>query len=142
MSNRNPQSNLKETWTHRSQSWGTGAQNSAAVDCLFWKQASFFVRVGVIGSSGTVDAVVQESADGSTNWTNVPGDGPSTLAAITQLTASDTGGRIAVDCSKRKRYLRLVMTIGTAASQVATLCTQSEPVESGAATAVAWKKDT
>lgn len=142
MTNRNPQSNQRDIWTHRSQSWGTGAQNSAAVDCLFYGQAAFSVRVGVIGASGTVDAVVQESDTGSSGWTDVPGNGPSSKAAITQITATDGTDRIAVSTRGRKRYLRLAMTIGVAASQAASVCFLSEPSDSNAPQAITWKRAT
>lgn len=142
MVNRNPQSNSRETWTHRSQSWGTGNQDSAAIDCIRYRQAAFFVRVGVIGSSGTVDAVVQESDDGSNNWTDVPGTGPSSKAAITQIVASDGSDRIAVSCQGRKRYLRLRLAIGVAASQASSICVLSEPEDTNAPQATTWKRST
>lgn len=142
MVNVNPQSNSRETWTHRSQSWGTGANNSAAIDCLFYRQAAFFVRVGVIGVSGTVDAVVQESDTGSGGWTDVPGTGPSNKAAITQIVASDGSDRIAVSCQGRKRYLRLVLTVGTAASQASSICVLSQPEDTNAPQATTWKRST
>lgn len=141
--NRNPQTTLKLVTTHAPASWGTAAANSAAVDCLLYRQAAFFVRVGVIGSSGTVDAVVQESDDGSTGWTDVPGTGPSSKAAITQIVATGGEGRIAVPLSARKRYLRLVMTAAVAASLVSTQCILSEAIDSNAPEAAAtWQRAT
>lgn len=118
-------SQLKWGDTHRSQSWNTGANNGAAIDCLRYREAAFRVRAGVVGSSGTIDYKIQESDDGSTNWTDVTG------ALITQVTATDAvGDPISVDCTKRKRYLRAVLTIGTAASQAAAMFLLSSPIDS------------
>lgn len=130
--NHSPESYLEMIDTHRSQSWGTGAQNGAAIDCLLYRRAAFHVRVGVIGASGTVDYKIQESADGSTGWADVTG------AAITQLTASDGKARIAINCEKTKRYLRAVLTIGTAASQVAAFAVLLEPKDTLQPSATSW----
>lgn len=117
-------SSLATVDTHESKSWGTGANNGAAIDCLMYREAMFHVRVGVIGSSATVTLTVEESDDGSTGWTAVTG------ATTGALAASQDVGRISVDLEKRKRYLRAVMTNATAASQVAAFCVLAVPKDS------------
>jgi len=57
-------------------------------------------------SAQTVDAKLQDSADGSTGWADI-GD------AITQLTADDTNGESpGINLSTLKGFLRVVMVVG------------------------------
>jgi len=87
-----------------------GAVNGEAVDTRGFGDAVAIVGVGsTTGTpdSFTVNAKVQESADGSTGWTDISG------AAIVAVTAADKNGEIAVSISKRVaslRYIRLVVT--------------------------------
>lgn len=130
--NFSPEDFLAMTAAHRSQSWGTGASNSSAIDALLYRRAAFHVHVGVIGASATVDYKVQDSDDGSTGWADVTG------AAITQITASDTGARVAVDCERTKRYLRAVLTVGVAASQAHSECVLLSPKDTRQPGATTW----
>lgn len=58
------------------------------------------------GTTPTYDAKVQESADGSTGWTDVSG------AAFTQVTgAADATESIGLDFNAMKAFLRIVETI-------------------------------
>lgn len=87
-----------------------GAVNGAAVDSLGYGNLMAVVEVGATtGTPGSfsVAAKVQESADGSTGWTDITG------AAITSITAADKSAQIGVyDISgkTRLRYYRVVVT--------------------------------
>jgi hypothetical protein len=58
----------------------------------------------VSGTSPTLAGKIQESADGSTNWTDISG------ATFTTVTASTNTQAIAFD--RTKRFLRYVATVG------------------------------
>lgn len=89
-----------------------GAHNTASVDLTDGASAAFFLTLGNNGTAGTVDAKLQHSADGSTDWTDeVTGAGNST--SITQLTTEGTATLHVIN--PRRRYYRAVVTIGTEA---------------------------
>ena len=73
-------------------------------------------NAGTVGSSGTVDVKVQESDASGGSYTDVTG------AAFTQVTASNDDatyvGRI--NLNGTKRFLKVVMTVGTAACDAGT----------------------
>lgn len=92
---------------------------SGGVDMTRYRRAMFIVGVGAFGASATVDAKLQESVDTTDgNFTDVAG------GAITQLLAAGGNNRMAVleiDAEKvtaGKKYVRVVVTVGTAASLV------------------------
>lgn len=63
----------------------------------------FFITCGAVsGTSPTLDVKIQESADGSTGWTDV------TSGAFTQLTAA---GNEMIRCKPTKRYIRESATL-------------------------------
>jgi hypothetical protein len=88
-----------------------GTVNGAAIDRLGFEEALVVVNSGENGAGGTVDAKVQESEDGSTGWTDIAG------AAFTQITEANDNtvyaGRL--NLVGRKRYLRVVAVVATAA---------------------------
>lgn len=90
----------------------TSTQTGAAIDTLGYNSASAALEVGAVsGTTPTLDATIQESADGSTGWT--------TIETYTQVTASNNSQvkRIEGLGTSRKRYLRTVATIaGTSPS--------------------------
>lgn len=87
-----------------------GAINGTAIDTEGYSDAVAIVTVGATTGtpdSFTVAAKVQESADGSTGWTDVTG------AAIATVTAASKTGEIAVPIASRAaaaRYIRVVVT--------------------------------
>ena len=96
--------------------YSTGTQGSDSIDMLYHERVMFIVMVGDLGTNGTVDFKVQESADGST-WYDLSGK------SITQLTDAGTDDdkqaivEVATsEMTAGRRYLRGVLTIGTAAS--------------------------
>lgn len=88
-----------------------GTVNGSAIDRLGFEEALVVVNSGTNGSSGTVNVKVQESDDGSTGWADIAG------AAFPQITEANDNtiyvGRI--NLVGRKRYLRVVATVSTAA---------------------------
>jgi hypothetical protein len=84
----------------------TVTTNGAAIDLLTGDGRCFAVQmVGTVsGSSPTLAGKIQESAGGSTNWSDISG------ATFTTVTASDNLQSITFDRSLR--YVRYVATVG------------------------------
>lgn len=104
-----------------------GAKNGNGTDCRNFEYCTFAVCAGTLGSSATLDFKVQESSDdgSSDTYSDVSG------AAITQMTQaggdSDTVVKLVVKCSTTERYLRGVMTIGTATSDAGSVAILTNP---------------
>jgi hypothetical protein len=100
--------------------YGAGAVNGDAVDLSKFNRVLFVVMVGDLGTNATVDYKLQGSPDGSTGWTDLAGK------AITQLTqaGTDSDKQALVEITAEElhgysgtyRYVRDVLTVGTAAS--------------------------
>jgi hypothetical protein len=87
-----------------------------AIDMANYHSAEILVAAGAaVGGPATIaiDAKLQESADGSTGWTDcATGPGNSNPAvAITQITAASTRRFLRIDKSPYKRFLRLAFTV-------------------------------
>lgn len=97
--------------TQKADNWSTGTDNSSAIDTAGYHQAMVVFNAGTVGSSGTVDVKVQESDASGGTYTDVSG------AAFTQVTASndDTTYVGRVNLNGTKRFIRVVLTVGTAA---------------------------
>ncbi len=68
-------------------------------------------------STQTVDAKIQDSADGSTGWADL-----SPAIATTQLTADDTESESAnVNLINHKRHIRVVVTVGFSGGSTPTI---------------------
>ena len=65
----------------------------------------------------TLDAKIQDSADGSTGWADYIPPGQATVAAVAQITAVNTLKEVDVNLEGAKRYIRVVevvtLTAGT-----------------------------
>jgi len=101
--------------------YGTGAQSSDSIDMCYFDRVVFIVMAGDLGNNGTLDFKVQESANGS-SWSDLSGK------SVTQLTQAGTDSDKqaivevrADELSAGYRYLRGVMTVGTAASDAAVI---------------------
>lgn len=83
----------------------TSTVTGAAVDMIRGDGRCFAIQtVGTVsGTTPTLDGKIQESADGSTGWTDVTG------ATFTQVTAS-TNLQV-ISFTRTKRFLRYVGTI-------------------------------
>jgi hypothetical protein len=97
--------------TIRPQSIGVGTLNGLAVDAQSFDEAMVVLDVGTL-TTGSLTVTVEESVDGSTGWTAVAG---AAFAAVTS--ANDEAvyvGTITLEGS-RKRFLRAVAVVATAA---------------------------
>lgn len=86
---------------------GTG-ETSAAIDRQGYQSALLVINSGAAAGtpdSFTVDAILQDSADGSTDWQAVSG------VAITTITAINTQAIDAINLSSLRRYVRCVTTV-------------------------------
>jgi hypothetical protein len=113
---------------------GTGG-----IDMQKFRRALFILDVGVFGASATVDMKLQESPDNST-FTDLAG----TNTSITQLAVGGGNNRLATlearagQLSAGKRYLRALVTVGAAATQICCIALGGEAVSKpGAANDVA-----
>lgn len=61
-------------------------------------------------SAQTVDAKVQDSADGSTGWADLT-DKDGNVIAVTQITADDTDESQSFDLAKAKAFIRTVVVV-------------------------------
>ena len=84
----------------------TGNVNGPAADMINGDGLCFAIQqVGAVsGSSPTLNGKIQESADGSTGWTDIPG------AAFAVVTTTNNTQAIAFE--RTKRYLRYVGAVG------------------------------
>jgi len=84
----------------------TATINGGAGDMLAGDGLCFAIQqIGTVsGTSPTLAGKIQESADGSTNWTDING------ATFTTVTASTNTQAVAFE--RTKRYLRYVATVG------------------------------
>lgn len=78
-----------------------GSDESLARSCVL--QARVGTNAG--GSLTSVDSKLQESADGSTGWTDISG------AAITQLTSDETEDEVDVNLIGVKKFIRVVTAV-------------------------------
>lgn len=99
------------------QSVAAGTANTGGVDMQLFRRATFVLDVGAFGASATVDMKLQESADNS-SFADMSGSG----VTITQLAAAGGNNRLASlevragQLSAGKRYVRALVTVGTAAT--------------------------
>jgi hypothetical protein len=102
---------LKAAVAIKPASYNAGPVNGVAVDRLGFEEALVVVNAGTNGTNGTVDVKVQESDASGSGFEDIAG------AVFTQITEANDEtiyvGRL--NLIGRKRYLRLVATVGTAA---------------------------
>jgi hypothetical protein len=110
--------------TIRPQSIGAGTLNGLAVDTQGYDEAVVVLDTGTF-TTGTLDVKVQESADGSSGWTDIAG------AAFAQVTSTTDDsvyvGSIRME-GPRLRYLRAVAVVATAACLGAVTIHLGKPV--------------
>lgn len=111
-----------------------GTRNSSAIDRLGYGSCVLAESVGATTgspSSFTVDAKIQDSADGSTGWADYSPP-LSASAAITQITAASTIGIKNVDLSGAKRYIRVQEVVAFSGGSTPTVGVASVVVLGGA----------
>jgi hypothetical protein len=105
---------------------GTGTSTSDVIDMKDFKRVLFILRSGTVAATGTIDVEIQEGT--STTSFNTA----TALASITQLTAADDD-KIALlevmdeDLTAGYRYLRAIVTRGTANSNIGLIAIAGDP---------------
>jgi len=112
MGQKAPHENLAVRETLSGASHAASTVNGAAVDTIGFEDCLVVLIAGTAGASATVDVVIQESSASGSGFAAITG------AAFTQVTTANDltvyVGRISL--LGRKRYLRAVATVATAAS--------------------------
>jgi hypothetical protein len=102
-------------------SQGAGSVSSAYVDMSVAKRLMAVIQTGVLGASATVDAKLQQATDSSgTGVKDISGK------SITQLVKASNDNNVAIinvnddelDVANNFRWVRVTVTVGTAASLV------------------------
>lgn len=97
--------------------YATGAQSSDVIDLEDVYEVAAIVMAGTLGTSATLDAIMREMTASGSGTTTVAGG----IGAITQLTqaGSDSDKQAIIQFRSdavANRWCKLVMTVGTAAS--------------------------
>lgn len=91
-----------------SKQYSAANRQTGVVDLSLYDSASFFLSAGAFGASATLDAKLQYSVDGSTNWTDEPDTTYGNSTSMTQKTSAGTAQFNIV--KPRARYYRLDTT--------------------------------
>lgn len=79
----------------------------------------------------TLDAKIQDSADGSTGWADYIPPDQATVGAITQITAVNTVGDVDVNLAGAKQYIRVVEVLAFTGGTTPTLGVQTTVILGG-----------
>lgn len=117
-----------------------GTRNGAAIDRnvaggVMYNSATLYAASGAETggpTTRTLDAKIQDSADGSTGWADYIPPGQATVAAITQITAVNSEAEVDIDLSGAKRYIRVVETVAFTGGASPTLNSQETVILGGA----------
>lgn len=100
--------------------YGTGEQNSDVIDMKYWRRVIFIVMAGTLGSSATLDVVIEGDTDSgmATALADITGK------TITQLTeaGTDSDKQAIIEVTAEEvaaqglRYIRAECTLGAATS--------------------------
>jgi len=113
MVHRDPKTHCRAVAAIAPASYGTGATNGTGFTKTGFDYAMIILKTGVLGASATLDVKVQESDTLGSGYTDVTG------AAFSQKVKASDDNLIYVaqmQLSKRKKFLRVVGTVGAAAS--------------------------
>lgn len=116
-----------------------GTRNGSAIDRtvaggVHYGTCTLFAASGAATgapTTQTLDAKIQDSADGSTGWADYKPDG-TTVAAATQITAVNSSSELDVDLQGAKRYIRVVEVVAFTGGTTPTLGAQTVIVLGGA----------
>lgn len=101
---------------------GAAIDRKAAGDNEELDSCRLTVQTGTVGgspSAQTLDAKLQDSADGTTAWADITG------AAITQITAADSLANVDVDLAGAKQFIRVVEVAAFTAGSSPTIIASS-----------------
>jgi hypothetical protein len=107
----NPVQELTTLANNAPASNAAGTVNGAAIDysATYEAEATVVLVLGVLGASATVQAILQESADGSTGWQAV-------ATTATAVKATDDNKVFTATGRTTLRYVRTSIIVGTATS--------------------------
>lgn len=111
-----------------------GTRNGAAIDRQSFHSGLLVAKSGAIAgapTAQTLDAKIQDSDDGSTNWNDYKPDGTN-VAAITQITAANTIARKAFNLMRAKRFIRVVEIVAFTGGTTPTIGAEETVVLGGA----------
>lgn len=111
-----------------------GALNGAAINRQGLNSAVLITESGAVAgapSAQTLDAKIQDSADGSTGWADFLPAGAGS-GSITQITAANSIARKRVNLMTAKQFIRVVQTAGFTAGTAPTIGAASVVVLGGA----------
>ena len=103
-----------------------GTVTTGGVDMAKFHRSLFVLLIGTVGDAGSVSAKLQQSANGSSSWTDVSG------SSITLVTASNKVVTLEIRADQlgfAQRFVRLAVTIGGNAVQIAALALGGEAVQ-------------
>lgn len=109
---------IKAVQSHAGQAWTAAANAGAEIDAKGYDEALVIVNAGTVGSSGTIDVTVTECATSGGTFVAITG------AVFTQIVAASDDtiyvGRLKLQGANptRKRYIKVLNTVGTATSDV------------------------
>jgi len=119
--------NVKTVQALDPDNYAASAHNGTAIDTRGYQDIEYTLQVGDMGTNGTIAAKVQESDASGSGYADITG------AAITAMTQAspDQSNKAAIIRIRlqapRKRYQRIVVTPGTAASDLAVSAKLSGP---------------
>ena len=100
------------------QASAAGAVNGSAIERVGFDSCVLHVRAGNATGTPTaltLDAKLQDSADGSSGWADITG------AAITQIAAASGEAHVDVNLRGAKKYIRVVQTVAFTGGTTPTL---------------------
>jgi hypothetical protein len=105
-----------------------GTRNGAAINRLVNGSMAAGLELTVVTgvetgapSARTVDAKIQDSANGSTGWADYIPPDQATVAAIAQITAASSVARVSVNLAGAKQFVRVADTTAFTAGSSPTL---------------------
>ena len=83
----------------------SASTGNSGIDMQKFRRALFVILTGTVTAGGSLSAKLQESADGSTGWTDIAG------AALAAITASNKAATLELRADQMtKRYVRATLT--------------------------------
>ncbi len=107
-------------------SQSSGATSSTAVDMLKHREVLFIVQTGVLGTSATVDVKLQTGATSSPS-TDLSGKSITQLVKASNDNNQASIGIRASDMPAGHRYVKAVVTVGTASSLTSLVGVAEQP---------------
>ena len=122
---RSPEDNQKGVVGILADNHAASTITGAGIDCQGFEVAGIYVNSGINGSSGTVDITIEQSDDNGVADAFAAVTG-AVFAQITEAT-DNTIYNASLDLQARKRFIRVVAVVGTAACDFGVVVVLGEP---------------